>query len=256
MTSVTVCQCWAATTVRPRLGGTNLLVVLYPLIAIIYRMLLRGVVGPRLGIEMAGPGLQLEALRCRRDHSTLLLGHKGRLLLCQLALLVLQLLLLEELDLCVDVVHDCLVRGRRRHHGRRDCLVGRRAGHRRHLVVQRGARVGSREDIRRVGAGHWCVRRLPMRGLLLHHMAAAAAAATTTTIGIVEFLEFELEVVGHVGHAAHVEELLEVIFGAGLHGVAPSNGIHDGVMSRIARARGRGGKSWRKSKAGRLWPRK
>lgn len=82
-----------------------LLLLLHPLETlehILMLMLLSGLVWLR-SVELMIASLYLKALRSGRDHAALLLGKKGGLLLLQLPLLLLQFLLLQELDLCVNV---------------------------------------------------------------------------------------------------------------------------------------------------------
>lgn len=122
---------------------------------------------------------------------------EGSPLLLHLALLLVELLLLEILDLGVNV---------------RDAVVGRSGGHEicRHLVMagcRRGQGrglasdhgFGPRQHVGRFGVGH-------------HGIGAVLLGVSG-----LEGVEVELHTVRHCGHAGHIEVLLEVIVGAGSH---------------------------------------
>lgn len=174
-------------------------------------------------VELMIAGLDLQALRSGRDHAALLLGKKGGLLLLQLPLLLLQFLLLQELDLCIDVrdgVHGC----GRGHHVRGYRGVRRGSRHGMHLIVH-----GCRQENRSIGPTHRCVECLTVCDL--HHAAP---------IRMLKVAEVKLQALRQTVHAVHVEELLEIIIGAGMHGVplvVPSCGLHhDHRLGASARA--------------------
>lgn len=65
-------------------------------------------------VELVVTGLNLQTLRCRRDHAILLAAKERHLLLLYLSLLLLYLLLLQALYLRVDLGYRLVGRGRRR----------------------------------------------------------------------------------------------------------------------------------------------
>lgn len=165
-------------------------------------------------VELMIAGLDLQALWSGRDHATLLLGKKSGLLLLQLPLLLLQFLLLQELDLCINV-RDGVHRRSRGHHIRGYTGVRRGIRHGVHLVVH-----GCRQENRSICSTHGCVECLTVCDV--HHAA---------TIRVLEVAEVKLQALRQTVHAGHIEKLLKVVFGAGMHGVAlvvPSCGLHHG----------------------------
>lgn len=82
-----------------------------------------------------------------------------------------------------------------------------------HLVVH-----GCRQEDRPICSTHGCVECLTVCDL--HHAAS---------VRVLEVAEVKLQALRQTVHAVHIEKLLEVIFGARMHGVAlvvPSCGLH------------------------------
>lgn len=132
------------------------------------------------------------------------------LLLLQLSLLLLELLLLEILDLGVDVGNGLAGR----------CLRHHVRGHGRHggRVVLKEA-VASRNHVGGIRVTHDSIGGLARLG----HDGMRAV--------VLEVLEVKLHAVAHVGHAADVEKLLEVILRRCSHGLVlrvPRCGAHHG----------------------------
>ena len=171
------------------------MLILEALVALIHAVLMGRVV--RGDIELIVSSLYLKALGSRRDHAAL--AHiVGSLLLLELALLLLEFLLLQVLDLGVNLRDGIAGRMRRREHRGGDARVrgGRAHGH---LVVHRGVHL--RQEHLAIRARHGRVDRLALRRGAHHGLA----------VGILEILEIELQPVAEVSNAVHVEELLEVI---------------------------------------------
>lgn len=94
-----------------------LLLLLHPLETFKHVLVLMLLSSPiRLGsVKLMISSLNLQALWSGRDHAALLLGKKGGLLLLQMPLLLLQFLLLQKLDLCINF-RDGVHRRARGHH--------------------------------------------------------------------------------------------------------------------------------------------
>lgn len=201
---------------KKRVDDTDvlLLLLLHPLEAFEHILVLVLLSGPvwLSSVELMIASLDLQALRSGRDHATVLLGKKCGLLLLQLPLLLMQFLLLQELYLRVDV-RDGVHRRGRGHHVRGYRGVRRRSRYGMHLVVH-----GCRQENRSIGSTHRCVDCLTVCDL--HHAAPVRMLKVT---------KVELQALGQTVHAVHVEELLEIIIGAVMHGVAlvvPSCRLH------------------------------
>ncbi len=198
------------------------MLLLYPLEPVIHSLVLRGLLGHApLRIEVGGPGLELQALRRRRDDPVLLLMGEERMLFLH-GLLVMQLLLLEILDLRIDAGDDGVAGGRRGDHSGRDRLVGLCGGHRRSDLVLE-ARIRSCYDDGSLGAAHRRVHMVPRRRRCLHWHVCDR--------GVLKVVKVEIEALGQGAHAVHIQKLLKVIVGAGVHSMllpAPSRGTHHG----------------------------
>jgi len=170
-----------------------------------------------LGVELAAAGGHLEALG-RRGHGVAVVGEEGGALLLEDALLLLVLLLLQILDLGVDA-RDGVARGRGGHH-----LGGHGGrGHGRGVVLEEAVAAG--DHVRGVRVGHDGVVLLVLARLGHHGLGGA----------VLEAVEVELHAVAHVGHAAHVEELVELVIAGSGHVLVlpvPRRGSHHDSVSR------------------------
>jgi hypothetical protein len=117
---------------------------------------------------------------------------------------VLHLLLLKELDLGVEAIHESLARSGRRHHSGGKGLEWRRGCHGRHLLLH--GRDGRREEYWCICAGHGDIQLVC--GVRLENMGAG---------WLLEAMEVVVEGLSEVVHGIHVEELLEAIIGRGGH---------------------------------------
>ena len=195
---------------------TYVLLLLHPLL-----MAVIPVVHLMLAVEVAAPRRHLQALG-RRGHGVVV-GEVGILLLQELALLLLELLLLEVLDLGVDVGDGV------------DALLPRGGGHelggrggRRHggvVVVHHGVawRHHGRWIIIRVARDHG----IGLLALAAHHVVVLGSL-------VVEAVDIIILHAFPVAHASrHVEELAKVIIGAHLMVVpVPGSGSHHGGCRR------------------------
>jgi hypothetical protein len=164
-----------------------------------------------LRVELVATGVHFQTLG-RGRHRLAMVCKEGHALFMELALLLVNLLLLEILDLGVDIGDGvCLLRGLGHHVG----LDGRlRYGSR--VTLHHG--IGSRYHIRVVRIGHDGVG----GGVALLGDEGLRRA-------VLEAMKVELHAVANVGYAAHIEELVELVIGSGSHGLfvaVPGGGTH------------------------------